>query len=93
MAPILSLLVVSITLPIGTAQSKRDVVPRAGKTAWVYWEIADLKSKGLFVEYPDGLGPMSRDDMAQGINATCLRLHSMLAGSRDWNAEVALYAG
>lgn len=61
---------------------------------WAYEAISDLKSSGIVVGFPDGLGrgirPQGRYEMAVAANAACNRLHAIVDGFRASNSKIAL---
>ena len=66
---------------LGWSHVQSDDLPDTPKNHWVYEAISDLKSTGLLVGYPDGLGPgipnRSRYEFAVAVNAACTRLKNI----------------
>jgi hypothetical protein len=64
---------------------------------WVFQAISDLKSEGILVGYPDGLGTQvagrARVELGVATNAACDRLHQIVSGLKGSNDAIAEYGG
>jgi hypothetical protein len=82
---------------IAAAQSSNSL-PDTPANHWMYQAKADLKSIGLLVGYPDGLGysgvrPMNRYEMAVATHASMSNLHQVVLDLESSNEKIARFAG
>jgi len=89
MGAFLALLGLSVCLPV-----QSDNFPDSPKNHWAYEARSDLKSTGVLVGYPDGLGPHgilhSRYEFATATNAAFTRLHNLASGLESQRDKLAL---
>jgi len=91
----LGLIGLTICMPSHSAvQAEESAFPDTPKNHWVYEAMSDLKSTGLLIGYPDGLGfrrnnDRSRYELAVATNAAFVRAHDMVSGLAQMRESIS----